>query len=71
MTIDVTGGACISPMGKTVSTFLVIKQEEKKNIEIARPTRADNSPCGPGYASLMCLPKSRRKILTVYITFPH
>jgi len=72
MTIDVTGGACINPMGETVYTFLVIKKKgEKKNIEIARPTRADNSPCGQGCDSPMCLPKSRKKILTVYVTFPH
>lgn len=71
MTIDVTGGACINPMGETVYTFLVIKEEEKKNIEITRYTRADNSPCGPDCASSMCLPKSGRKILIVFITFPH
>jgi len=44
MTIDVTGGPCINPMGETVYTFLVIKQEEKKNIDIARYTRDDNPP---------------------------
>lgn len=36
MAIDVTGGACIIPMGETVYTFSVIKQEEKKNIETAK-----------------------------------
>jgi hypothetical protein len=65
MTIDVTGGACINPIAETVYTFLVIKEEEKKNIEITRYTRADYSPCGPDCASSMCLPKSWRKILTV------
>jgi proline racemase len=57
MTIDVTGVACINLMGEAVYTFLVTKREEKKNIEISGHTRADNSPCGPGCASSMCLPK--------------
>jgi len=69
--MDVTGGACIDSMGETVYIFLVMKQEEKKNIKIARPTRADNSLCGPVCATPVRLPKSRRKILTVYVTFPH
>jgi hypothetical protein len=57
MTIDMTGGACINPIVETVYTFLVIKQEEKKNIEISRLTGAEISPCGQGCASSMCLPK--------------
>jgi hypothetical protein len=65
MTKVVACGACINPIGETVYTFLVIKEEEKKNIEITRYTRADDSPFGLDCASSMCLPKSRRKIITV------
>jgi hypothetical protein len=70
MTVNVTGETCIGPLRETVYIFLVIKQEEKKNIEKVRQTRADNSPWGPDRASSMCLPKSRSKILSVYITCP-
>jgi hypothetical protein len=64
MTIDVTGGACINLMGETVCTFLVMKQEEKKSIELSRHTRADNS------TSVCAYPSHGEKFVLSILHFP-